>query len=128
MSKSRTLTIASMAAPGWVRINEVANTDGHAKIICGSSITVNRSTNGKVYSWDTNTNHIRIYVEMLGPTDLPFITYSSRGAGWFVLEDFPQINLGSNSFLVNGTESFDADLIEKVKLEDLGDIDQTAPF
>lgn len=126
MSKVRTLTIASMAAPGWVRINEVANTNMIAEIICGGKITVERSTNGKVYSWDTNTDHIRIFVKMSGPTDLPFITYASSGAGWFQLEDFGQIALGSNRLLLNGAASLSADDIEKASLNDLGQIGQSA--
>jgi len=126
MAKTRTLTIASMATSGWVRINEVANTDGQASIICGGNITVNRSTNGKVYSWDTNTDHIRIFVKMSGPTDLAFITYASSGSGWFQLEDFGQILLGSNRLLLNGAVSLSADELEKAPLSDLGQIGQSA--
>jgi hypothetical protein len=115
-----------MAAAGWVRINEVANTDGQASIICGGKITVDRSSNGKVYSWDTNTNHIRIFVKMSGPTDLAFITYASSGAGWFQLDDFGQIALGSNRLLLNGVVSLSADDLEIASVSDLGQIGQSA--
>jgi hypothetical protein len=93
MATVRTLTIASMAAPGWVRINEVANTDIQFSAICGGSLKVTRSSDGKRYSWETDTDHIRIFIKMSGPTDLPFITHTSDGAGWFMLDGFPQIPL-----------------------------------
>ena len=88
MAKTRRLTIASMAAPGWLRINEVANLTMTYTVSCGGRIQVFRSSDGKVFRWDTDTNHIRIWVDMEGPSDLPFITYASAGAGWFDLDGF----------------------------------------
>lgn len=127
MATNRKLTIASMAAPGWVRINEVANTDLHFTAFNGGNLRVNRSRNGKVYSWDTNTDHIRIYIQMRGPSDLPFITFASSGSGWFELDGFELVHLGTNKLTIAGNESFDPDAIEAAPFEELVNIGRANP-
>lgn len=117
MGKTRILTIASMAAPGWVKINQIANLDMQFQSICGGSIKVTRSSDGHVYSWETNTDHIRIFVKMEGPTDLPFINYSSSGAGWFHLEGFNQIILGKTAF-AGDNNKIDVEELAQLNLDD----------
>lgn len=129
MAKTRQLTIASMAAPGWVRINEVSNLDMHFTALCGGRIQVKRSSDGKVFSWDTDTNHIRIYIKMEGPTDLPFITYASSGAGWFDLDGFGQIPLGKSAARdASGNLVEDVDAIAQIDMDSLEGVNKAPPI
>ena len=102
MAKTRKLTIASLAHSGWIRVNEVANTDFSFGGLSKSNLTVTRSGDGMTYNWNCDINDIRIYIMMDGPDDLPFITWSGEGAGFFVLEGFPQQDFPSGGASVGG--------------------------
>lgn len=126
MATTRRLTIASMAAPGWVKINEVSNLSMTYSVLCGGQIKISRSSDGKVFSWETNTDHIRIYVDMEGPTDLPFITYASSGAGWFNLDGFGQISLGQSRALVHGKPVADVEELSKLEIGSFEGVNKAA--
>jgi hypothetical protein len=119
MAQIRELVIASMAAPGWLRINEVSNLDMHFTALCGGMVKVTRSKDGKTFRWETNTDHIRLFIKMDGPSDLPFITHLSQGVGWFKLDGFEQIRFGSVRPLnASGGEILD--------IEELSNLDMSA--
>jgi len=114
-----------MAGSGWVRINEVSNLTMSYTIICGSQIQVTRSADGKVFSWTTNISHIRIFIDMEGPTDLAFITYASAGAGWFDLEGFGQRNLGESiARNASGRAVTDVDELSKLSVDSFEGVDK----
>ena len=106
MAKTRTLTIASMAnVPGSVYIEDATNIDMMFSAISHSSIKVERSSDGRTYTWESNTDHIRIFIKMDGPSDLPVIHTRGTGAGWFQLEDFPQIQLNAPGLVAETLET-----------------------
>ena len=94
MIASRTLTIASMAAPGYITFMDYVNRDPNIRILFPKSVTIELSTNGKTIKWSTSTSHIRIILPMECNRENELLRFHSAGSGWFILDGFPLYHLG----------------------------------
>ena len=124
MATVRKLTIASMKGQVWIRFIDVANQNIVFNSTCGGTISVSRSKNGTTYVVNTDTDHIRVFVDIVGPDDLPHLFYWSGGStyGWWHLEGYPQTDFASGpppAFLSKAEGMLDAEVIAQSK--DLGE-------
>lgn len=92
MAVTRKLTIAGMAGTFKLRLRDVANQDPQFHSICGGSITVSRSPNGTTYIVTSDSDHFRVFVDIVTPSDLPTLFYwdDCTAYGWWVLDGYEQ--------------------------------------
>src|SRR5687768_6371431 len=97
MATTRKLTIAAMHGTVWVRFRDVANNNASFESICGGKITVDRSRNGTTYTVNSDTDHIRVFTTLVGPSDLPNLFYWDGGDayGWWEVEGYERKEFGS---------------------------------
>ncbi len=97
MARVRRLTIASMAGTVWLRFRDIANNDMQFSAIAGGHLHVHRDNSGTTYTVATNTDHIRVFVDIVGPSDMPNVFYWDGGDtyGWWELEGYERKEFGS---------------------------------
>lgn len=92
MAVVRKLTIAGMAGTFKLRLRDVANQDPQFHSISGGKITVSRSANGTTYIVTSDTDHFRVFVDIVTPSDMPTLWSwdDCTAYGWWVLEGYQQ--------------------------------------
>lgn len=92
MATTRSLTIAALHGNFYLSFRDVANQSCEFSCVCGGQILVDRSRTGRTYKVSTNTDHIRVIVKMVGPTDLPnlFVWTRSDNYGWWHMDGYAQ--------------------------------------
>ena len=100
MATTRQLEIAGMAGTFKLRLRDVANQSIHFRSICGGKISVDRSPNGTTYIVESDTDHFRVYVDIVTPDDLPtlFTWDDCTASGWWQLSGFPQVDFRAGNW------------------------------
>lgn len=98
----RKLEIAGMKGTFKLRFRDIANSDMVFRSICGGSISVSRSQNGTTYIVTCDTDHFRVYADIVGPSDLPNLFYwdDCTAYGWWRLDGFAQTDFAGGNFPV----------------------------
>jgi hypothetical protein len=96
MATTRKLTIAALRGTVWVRFQDITNNDMKFESICGGKISVERSASGTTYTVSSDIDHIRVFIDLVGPSDLPNLFYWDGGDtyGWWELEGYKRAEFG----------------------------------
>lgn len=116
--------MAGMNGHYRLRFRDVVNQDIKFEAICGGSIRVDRSANGTTYFIDSNTDHWRVFCNILTPDDMPSLFFwdDCTNYGWWILEGYQQKDFTPGGYPINITDQ-SADEISKLDLGEAKQVD-----
>lgn len=122
MAVDRKLTIAHLRGKCWLQfLSEIGNLDVSFSAICGGAISVTRSRDGRIYTVETDTDHIRVFVQIRTPDDLPAIYWrgGTSSYGWWAVDGY-ELREFPTGLVATDTAFQNADVIRTADQNTLG--------